>query len=616
MKISFNIKKTGKVIGLLLAGIFLGWLFFGGSSADQPVNMDEHVQEAHTDKEGNIVYTCSMHPSVRESEPGNCPICGMKLIPVSGSDAASEENPYELTMTQAAMKLAEVQTTEVVKDVAVNKIRMPGKVKVDERNIASVTAQFPGRIEQLYVDFTGQRVAKGEKLASVYSPKLVSAQKELIEAQKYKESNPALYKAARKKLELWELPQSAINTIEQSGEVKTTMDIVSPVTGYVIKRNVTREDYVNTGTMMYQIADLSKVWVTFDAFESDLMGLEVEDEVSFTIDAYPGESFKAEITYIDPVLDPQSRTVSVRAETDNPDGRLKPQMLAEGVISSRVYGGEEQILVPKSAVLWTGERSVVYVKKPNTKRPTFEFREVVLGPRVGDKYVIKSGVEPGEEVVTNGNFKIDSAAQLAGKASMMNRKPGMEMDGDMENNSSKIKMEQTSQKIFPESNNPEVEADKAQVSDVFKEQLDRFVNAYLPIKDALTKDDLQVAASGVNNLNEALSGIDMNLIENDKQMQAWMTRQEALKKHIDAVEQAEDLDEFRRQFALLSEALAETLTTFGVERLLYVQYCPMARDGEGAYWVSSQEEIVNPYMGQSMPECGETQKSFSPAKDG
>lgn len=174
---------------------------------------------------------------------------------------------------------------------------------------------------------------------------------------------------------------------------------------------------------MYKIANLSSVWVTFDAYESDIANIEEGDQISFSVQSYPGETFEANITYIDPTLNSQSHTATVRAEAENPNRRLKPEMLAEGIVSSQVGSGTEQVLVPKSAVLWTGERSVVYVKKPNASQPTFEFREVMLGQRVGDQYVIKSGVEPGEEVVTHGNFKIDSAAQLAGKASMMNQNP-------------------------------------------------------------------------------------------------------------------------------------------------------------------------------------------------
>jgi len=423
MKTQFNYKQIAKIMGILLLGLLLGWVFFGGSASNQPKNMDEHVSQAHTDEQGNIVYTCSMHPSVRQNEPGNCPICGMELIPVGNSEGMKEENPYELTMTPAAMRLAEVQTTEISRGKATKTVRMPGKITVDETRTSSITALYPGRIEDLYVDFTGQYVSRGEPLASIYSPKLVSAQKELLEAAKHKQTNPSLYKATKRKLKLWELSDQQIQQIEQSGEIETEMNIVAPKSGYVMSREVSREDYVNEGTMMYEIADLSRLWVMFQAYENDLAGLEKRDNVEFTVGAYPGETFNARITFIDPVVDAMKRTVSVRAEVANPNNRLKPEMLAEGVVSSTLDKGNDQLLVPKSAVLWTGERSVVYVKKPNTEQPTFEFRQVVLGQRVGDQYVVKSGLESGEKVVTHGNFKIDSAAQLAGKASMMNQNP-------------------------------------------------------------------------------------------------------------------------------------------------------------------------------------------------
>lgn len=430
MKTKINYKQTGKVIGILLAGLFLGWLFFGGSAADQPESMDEHVEQAHTDAQGNIVYTCSMHPSVRQNEPGNCPICGMELIPAGNSEGMQEESPYELTMTPTAMRLAEVQTTEIIRGEATKTVRMPGKITVDERRVKSLPAHFPGRVEELYADFTGEYISKGSPVASVYSPELITAQKELLEAAKHKEQNSSLYRAARNKLRNWKISERQINKIESSGEVKTEFDINSHMGGYVIEKNIDVGDHITMGGVMYKIADLSRLWVIFQAYENDLAALEKGDTVEFTVGAYPGETFNARITYIDPVLNSMKRTVSVRAEVANSNNRLKPEMLAEGVVSSTLDKGTNQLLVPKSAVLWTGERSVVYVKKPNTKQPTFEFREVVLGQRVGDQYVVKSGLEAGEEVVTNGNFKIDSAAQLAGKASMMNQNPDGAMKPD------------------------------------------------------------------------------------------------------------------------------------------------------------------------------------------
>jgi len=600
MKTQIDFQQIIKTAGILFIGLLLGWLFFGGSSG-QPESMNEHVQEAHTDEQGNMVYTCSMHPNVRESEPGNCPICGMELIPVNSGSADEEDNPYELTMTPAAMKLAEVQTTRVIRDVAVNNIRMPGKVVVDERRISNVTAHFPGRIKELYVDFTGERVNKGQRLASIYSPQLLTAQRELLETGKHKEQNPALYQATRRKLKLWELPEEEINRIENSGEVMTEIDIVSPAEGYVLNRNISTEDHVMEGTVMYKIANLSKVWVVFNAYESDLATLDVGDDVSFNVDAYPGETFNAQITYIDPVLDPQSRTANVRAEAHNEGRRLKPQMLAEGIISSQVSGGQGQLLVPKSAVLWTGERSVIYVKKPNTEQPTFEFREVVLGQRVGDRYVVKSGVSEGEEVVTNGNFKIDSAAQLSGKASMMNRepsgrKPAVHDHGSMEMDAAEEK------KSKPESGSAKTDTTEHQHSG----HLDVLVEKYLDIKNALANDRMEEAKKYLQPfMDEVKQSSEMT--QHPEHTEKHSRHHAAMLESVEAAANAKSDDAFRKAFAGISEHLTKALQNQNYEeQTLYLQFCPMAVNGEGATWLSTTKEIKNPYMGRQMPGCGET----------
>jgi Cu(I)/Ag(I) efflux system membrane fusion protein len=600
MKTQINFQQIIKTAGILLIGLLLGWIFFGGSS-DQPESMNEHVQEAHTDEQGNIVYTCSMHPNVRESEPGNCPICGMELIQVNSGSTADSENPYELTMTPAAIKLAEVQTTKVIRDVAVNDIRMPGKVVVDERRISNVTAHFPGRIKELYVDFTGERVNEGQRLASIYSPQLLTAQRELLETARHKEQNPSLYQATRRKLKLWELPEEEINRIENSGEVVTDIDIVSPAEGYVLNRNISTEDHVMEGTVMYKIANLSKVWVVFNAYESDLATLDVGDEVSFSVDAYPGETFNAEITYIDPVLDPQSRTANVRAEARNDDRRLKPQMLAEGIISSQVSDGQSQLLVPKSAVLWTGERSVVYVRKPNTEQPTFEFREVVLGKRVGDRYVIKSGVSEGELVVTNGNFKIDSAAQLEGKASMMNRKPDGRKPAVHDHGSMEMNTTDTGNSK-QQSNSTKTDTTEHQHT----AHLNILVEEYLDIKNALSNDRMEEAKKHLQNfMVEVKKSSEMT--EHPEHSEKHGRHHAAMLESVEAAINAKSVDTFRRAFADISEHLTKALNNQNYsKRTLYLQYCPMAIDGDGATWLSTTKEIKNPYMGQQMPGCGET----------
>lgn len=597
MKTSFNYKQIARTAGILLAGLLLGWLLFGGTSTDQSTDMEQHISETHTNEQGEVVYTCSMHPSVRQSEPGNCPICGMELIPANQESSAEAAGPYEMQMTEAATRLAQVQTTEVVKKVATQKIRMPGKVVVDERKTASISAQFPGRIEQLYIDFTGQQVSKGEKLASIYSPQLVTAQKELLEAAKRKETNPTLYRAARKKLELWELPKSTINEVEQSGNIQTTVDIVSPVDGVVTDRKVAREDYVNTGSLMYRIANLSTVWVMFDAYESDLAGLRTGDQVSFSVQAYPGETFKAEVTYIDPILDPQSRTANIRAEAENTDGQLKPQMLAEGIISSNVEGGKEQILVPKSAVLWTGERSVVYVQKPNTSQPTFEFREVILGQRVGDQYVVKSGVEPGEEVVTHGNFKIDSAAQLAGKASMMNQNPDGSKPAGHDHGSMEMEGETS-------------KADNTEEPHQHAEHLDTLVKSYLNMKSALANDSFDKAQSQLVDFRvEVTQSAAMN--NHPEHSEMHRKHHAAMVEAVNSGSNAKTLKQLRSAFIAISDNLVNAVENQGFDKQeLYLQYCPMADNKKGATWISKNKKISNPYMGQRMSTCGSTERTI------
>ena len=421
---TMNIKNVGIYISLIIGGLIVGYLIFGGSPQEQ--TMEEHVEETHarTGEDGETLYTCSMHPQVRETEPGNCPICGMELIPLKDSDEASlEENEHRLTMTEAAVKLAEIQTSPVVKENPVSTVRLPGKVVENRNNVSSVTAHFPGRVKELYVDFAGAYVSKGQKLASIYSPELIAAQQELLETMRVKDQNPALYEAAKRKLELWEFPETTIEQIEQSGEVMNELDFFSPVSGYVSEIAISREDHVTEGALMYTITNLSSVWVDFQSYESSISTIGKGDKIEFNVASIPGEVFESTVIFIDPYLENNSRTVTVRTQVENPEGTLKPGMFAEAEVKSST-ADEAEILIPKSAVMWTGIRSIVFVKVPQTEAPTFEAREVVLGSRAGDQYVIESGLSEGEQVVTHGTFKVDAAAQLADKFSMMNRDPG------------------------------------------------------------------------------------------------------------------------------------------------------------------------------------------------
>ena len=411
----------------LVGGIFIGWLFFHSSKkSEERINTSTEVTQG-------TIWTCSMHPQIRMDKPGKCPICGMDLIPLVQNNS-TQIDPDAIQLTKEAAQLANVLTSVVTKQKPIKEIRLYGKVQADERLIQSQVAHVSGRIEQLSVNFTGESVSEGQILANIYSPELITAQQELLEAAKTKVSQPAIYEAAKERLHQWKLTDNQIESIESSGTTRSTVDVISNTNGIVISRLVNAGDYVSQGTALFKIADLSRVWVLFDAYESDLQFLNTGEKVSFTLQALPGVDYTGNIIFIDPVIDPVTRIAKVRVETGNQSGRLKPEMFATGIVSSTLSDYSNNIVIPKSAVLWTGKRSVVYVKQPDSEEPVFKIREIGLGPMLGESYVITDGLSEGEEIVTSGTFSVDAAAQLAGKPSMMNPKggttssmPGMDM---------------------------------------------------------------------------------------------------------------------------------------------------------------------------------------------
>ncbi len=409
---------------VLGAGIFLGWLFFHSPGnktnyeADELVSHEGHEHEA----EAGTIWTCSMHPQIRQDKPGKCPICGMDLIQVSGVESGGTEiHPDEIQLSESAAKLADIQTIIVKKGSPEKEIFLQGKVQADERRIAELTARFGGRIEKLFVSFTGESVSKGQKLATIYSPELVTAQKELLEAVSYKESRPSIYNAARAKLRLWDLTEEQIDEIENQEEPKSYFDILSPISGTVTKRNIALGDYVKEGSPLFEVTDLKHVWIMFDAYESDLPWIRKGDQTDYTIQSLPGRKFKGKVVYIDPFIDPKTRVAKVRVEQNNASLSLKPEMFVNGMVESSFADKSMDILIPKSSILWTGKRAVVYVKVPDRDQPSFTYREIVLGPESGKFYVVANGLSEGEEIAVNGVFKIDAAAQLEGKPSMMNQ---------------------------------------------------------------------------------------------------------------------------------------------------------------------------------------------------
>jgi membrane fusion protein, copper/silver efflux system len=398
---------------LVIGGLFVGWLIFHSPHKAK----DKQEQTVQTSK--TTIWTCSMHPQIRMSEPGKCPICGMDLILIKQNDVPVD--PEAIHFSKEAAELANVLTSVVTHQNPVKEIRLYGKVQADERLLQSQVAHISGRIEKLFINFTGESVHKGQTLALIYSPELVIAQQELFEAAKTKQDQPDIYEASKEKLRLMKLTESQIANIESSGNIQNNFEVVSGTTGIVTARRVKNGDYTVPGTVLFDIADLSNVWLMFDAYESDLPFLKEGNKISYKVQALPGSDFSGKVKFIDPVIDPLTRVSKVRVETNNQTGRLKPEMFASGIAYADLKEYQNNFIIPGSAVLWTGKRSIVYVKQANTDEFIFKMREVELGPILGNSYVIMKGLNEGEEIVTRGTFSIDAAAQLEGKPSMMNQ---------------------------------------------------------------------------------------------------------------------------------------------------------------------------------------------------
>jgi Cu(I)/Ag(I) efflux system membrane fusion protein len=584
------------LIGLtLLVGALIGWVIKPSTSSISEPSVHEHIADA------SGIWTCSMHPQIRQNEPGQCPICGMDLIPLESDMDMSD--PMAVTMTPTAIKLANVVTQVVGVGKASKSIRLNGKVMENEQQVYTQSSHIPGRVESLTVDFTGDFVQKGQTIATIYSPELVTAQQELFEVQKIMDSQPELFEAARKKLLNWKLTNAQIDKILENGKPIETIPIRAERSGYVKQKMVNLGDYIKQGMPIYMIADLSKVWVMFEGYESDMKYLKKGAAIEFTIASLPGEVFTSKISYIDPVINPKTRVAKLRVEMNNSGNQLKPEMFASGKLKSNVAPTDE-LIIPKSAVMWTGQRSVVYVKTTSEAGTSFKMRTVTLGAALGDSYVINEGLEAGEEIVVNGAFSVDAAAQLAGKPSMMSPEGGAAMTGHNHGGDSEIKNQPAGDQFIVN-----VGTKTYKVPTEFQDQIHLIFANYLDLKDALVASNSTEAKSKAKNLNKSIVEVDMKLVKEEAHTE-WMKDLEVLKATATAIGKEGNLENMRMILSPLSDQLYHTLKKFQVEVSGYRQFCPMAMNNVGAYWLSDSDKILNPYFGDAMLTCGNVEEKL------
>ena len=566
-------------------GLFLGWIIFSNSSHD-------HIEQS-SNRKLNEVWTCSMHPQIRQPESGNCPICGMELIPLPYD--VDHSDPTAINMSPTAMQLANVQTAIVSKQNAVKEISLNGKVQIDERYISTQTAHIPGRIERLLVNYSGEKVKKGQTLAYVFSPDLINAQKELFEAQKIKDVQPAIYTAAITKLKNWKLSDAQIENILDSKKIRENFPIYSEFSGTISNKKVELGDYISKGAALFEIANLNKLWILFDVYERDLELVKVGNEVTYRLQSLPSKEFTGKISFIDPIIDPITRVATARLEVKNNSGSLKPEMFAIGNIKSTLSNNDNTIIVPKSAVMWTGKRSIVYVKNNTNNGVSFSLKEIVLGASLGNSYTVIRGLKEGEEIVTHGAFSIDASAQLAGKPSMMRPEGGNAMSGHNHG---------------AEKENIDVAIQTKTLNADAKKAVEVILLSYFKLKDFLVKDDFINFKHEIVIFDNSIQNTNMSLFNGESHL-LWMKYSNSLKNIIKSMREAKDIVEYRNHFVELSKTIIEVSKSFKpIKDTLYVQNCPMANHDMGADWLSKSNEILNPYFGKSMLKCGEVIKTI------
>ncbi|WP_194756398.1 efflux RND transporter periplasmic adaptor subunit [Aliidiomarina indica] len=603
--------NTVNAIAALFVVMVVGTLALGIAFQTPPHDHDHdhtaQVDHDHADHNGADLqeafsaqaqeYTCSMHPSFRSTDPNErCPICGMELIPVAAG--GSDDEFVRIEFTGRSLALLGLQTEPVQQGTAHHEIRLTGQIDFDERALTSISAWTGGRIERLYVNYSGAQVETNAPLVELYSPDLFVAQQELLQAYRQsrqqapeflRDSQAMTLRAARERLRLLGLSQTQIDQIIERGEARDRVTIRAPSSGLVVTRNVSQGDYVNTGDILLELADSRQLWALFEVFERDLGSIQVGQSLEFTLGSQ-SSALSGDVVSIAPRIDAERRTRTVRVAINQTEAGLVAGAFTRATVKIEV---PDVLTIPKSAPLITGKRALVYVQT-EAQGGEFEARTVELGRRLGDRYEVLSGLSAGEMIVSRGAFRIDSELQLRGRPSMMAPEgggaTGHEHHGHEIDAGNGHAHDSHETHASPTDMSEQVSFDaELHVEDVFQ--------AYHHMWEALHSDDLGAWQNAAEAFYGEVAAVQWSSSLNE--VQDLLEQGMGHAHHVTRIATARDhfFDHSRGMIALAQAGYHQGE--------LHLMFCPMARRGQGAFWLQQDDSLLNPYFGAQMLRCGD-----------
>lgn len=567
MKSNLKIYLIGGLLFVL--GVFIGIMFFS-SETQADSERHEHVHDEADASE----WTCSMHPQIRQDEPGDCPICGMDLIPASSME--DDIDPDAVKMSKTARKLAGVETLVVGSKSEASNLSFSGRLEPNQNKTQAVSTNFKARIERLYINEEGEFIKQGEVIAELYAPEIQVLKDELQLAKR--QQNELLLNSIERKIKNYQLSVNDIESIE-SGRLM----LKSPITGVVADLQVKQGDNLKADQKLMSIADLSVLWAVFDVYENDLNNINIGDELRIKSPNF--QDLSGEVTFISPILNEASRTAKARIVLNNSNLTLKPGVFFTAELITSTSQKSESLIVPKSAVLWTGKRSVVYQQLENENGVYFKMLEVEMGDSSSDGIEVLSGLQDGDVIVTQGVFSIDSEAQLANKPSMMNPDGGATSHGHQHG--------EMATHVIDEIIWEDIEISSADFRQILE--------SYLSLKVTLVEDEEKASFKKAEQLYQNINSARFEPLQ----------AKEAFLELTNKIKNSNNIEITRQNFQYVSDILIDLAQKNNpLDQTLFVQYCPMADNDNGAFWLSTEEEIKNPYFGSMMLRCGSVEEEI------